>query len=372
MSSEQIPSGEDAKRLPECDLIMKGGITSGLVYPEVVLKLAERYRFARLGGSSAGAIAAALAAAGEYGRRRGNENGGFCHLKQAADELKEDGRLVKLFEPAPSARPLFEILLESFAVREAPVWRRVLIAARAAMRQQPGYTAAAALLFVPLVVLCVAAFKGLHWALAILLALPLAALIAAAVAALSAGRALLRGVKGLEDFGLCPGTGSKDSLLAWLHKGIQESAGLPLTKPLTFRDLREAGIELTLMSTDLNLARPVRVPDDLKGYSFDDTLAKRLPPDDREGHEGRPGRRRPLADAGGGPAGARGGTAQPQLPGPVLRGAAVPRAVVGAASVFGRRNRLELPDPLLRRVVSDAPDVRRRPGGLRGRGGHAR
>ena len=29
----------------ECDLVMKGGITSGIVYPPAVLELAPRYRF---------------------------------------------------------------------------------------------------------------------------------------------------------------------------------------------------------------------------------------------------------------------------------------------------------------------------------------
>ena len=48
---------------PECDLILKGGITSGIVYPYAILELATKYRFRSLGGTSAGAIAAAFAAA---------------------------------------------------------------------------------------------------------------------------------------------------------------------------------------------------------------------------------------------------------------------------------------------------------------------
>ena len=38
----------------ECDLIMQGGITSGVVYPPAVLKLAPRFRFRNIGGTSAG------------------------------------------------------------------------------------------------------------------------------------------------------------------------------------------------------------------------------------------------------------------------------------------------------------------------------
>ena len=50
----------------ECDAIMKGGVTSGIVYPYAILEIATRYRFRSLGGTSAGAIAAAFAAAAEY------------------------------------------------------------------------------------------------------------------------------------------------------------------------------------------------------------------------------------------------------------------------------------------------------------------
>lgn len=60
-----------AAPVAECDLIMKGGITSGLVYPLAACRLATRYRFRQVGGASAGAIAAALTAAAEYQRRTG-------------------------------------------------------------------------------------------------------------------------------------------------------------------------------------------------------------------------------------------------------------------------------------------------------------
>lgn len=50
---------------PECDMVMKGGITSGVVYPYAVLEIATKYRLRSIGGTSAGAIAAAFAAAAE-------------------------------------------------------------------------------------------------------------------------------------------------------------------------------------------------------------------------------------------------------------------------------------------------------------------
>ena len=54
---------------------MKGGITSGVVYPNTVSRLAETYRFVSIGGTSAGAIAAAATAAAEYRRAQGSGEG---------------------------------------------------------------------------------------------------------------------------------------------------------------------------------------------------------------------------------------------------------------------------------------------------------
>ena len=44
----------------QCDLVMKGGITSGVVYPLAIARFAEEYRLRGVGGSSAGAIGAGL------------------------------------------------------------------------------------------------------------------------------------------------------------------------------------------------------------------------------------------------------------------------------------------------------------------------
>ena len=55
----------------ECDIILKGGITSGIVYPSALSTLATHYRLRSIGGTSAGAIAAAAAAAAEFGRASG-------------------------------------------------------------------------------------------------------------------------------------------------------------------------------------------------------------------------------------------------------------------------------------------------------------
>ena len=94
----------------KCDLVMKGGITSGIVYPPIVLKLAQNYRFCNIGGTSAGAIAAAVTAAAEYGRDVPQAKG-FEGLAQLREELSKDGFLQNLFQPSDETKPLMETLL---------------------------------------------------------------------------------------------------------------------------------------------------------------------------------------------------------------------------------------------------------------------
>ncbi|HJS72645.1 MAG TPA: patatin-like phospholipase family protein, partial [Vicinamibacteria bacterium] len=66
-----MPQDDYSLASRKCDIIMKGGITSGIVYPKAVCRLAVEYRFRSIGGTSAGAIAAAATAAAEYGRLKG-------------------------------------------------------------------------------------------------------------------------------------------------------------------------------------------------------------------------------------------------------------------------------------------------------------
>src|SRR3954469_19373015 len=91
----------------QCDLVMKGGITSGVVYPAAVLKLAPTYRFRSIGGTSAGAIAAALTAAAEFGR----ETGGFEKLDQLRTQIGSQGFLLRIFDVAGPTRPLLRTLI---------------------------------------------------------------------------------------------------------------------------------------------------------------------------------------------------------------------------------------------------------------------
>ena len=70
-----------------CDLVMKGGITSGIVYPNAVLALAKEFRIKNIGGTSAGAIAAAVSAAAQ------DSGSGLC---QGQRRLRHPNGLVQI------------------------------------------------------------------------------------------------------------------------------------------------------------------------------------------------------------------------------------------------------------------------------------
>lgn len=107
----------------ECDLVMKGGITSGVIYPRLVSQLSKKYRFRNIGGTSAGAIAAGASAAAEYGRQHGR-SGAFDELAALPDELNRSDnptghtRLFTLFQPVPALRAHFGALVG--ALNRAP------------------------------------------------------------------------------------------------------------------------------------------------------------------------------------------------------------------------------------------------------------
>ena len=82
-----------------CDLVMKGGVASGVVYPGAILALAKRYRFRNVGGTSAGAIAATVTAAAELGRREG----GSGRLRAPARAGGRDLRARARPRPLPAA-----------------------------------------------------------------------------------------------------------------------------------------------------------------------------------------------------------------------------------------------------------------------------
>lgn len=94
----------------ECDLVMKGGVTSGIVYPYAIMKLKDDYRFVSIGGTSAGAVAAAVVAAAEHGRQYVDEQGkdGFARLQALTDDFS--GKLFTRFGAPKGTRPILALL----------------------------------------------------------------------------------------------------------------------------------------------------------------------------------------------------------------------------------------------------------------------
>ena len=263
----------------DCDLVMRGGVTSGAVYPSALMEIAKCYQLRNVGGASAGAIAAVGAAACEYGRQVGNDPAAFSRLQRAIDEVTKPGFVRDLFQPNEGTRPAFEIgvALADSSTRYSRRVRRALKTLVRRRRRDVAKGAAAVLVWaIALSAAALALVDRVPDAVgfASLAALALAALggIVLVAAGLILVRILLdlnRALVGSGRFGLCSGmteTGYPDesAVTDWLHSTIQRCAGLPLDRPLTFRMLEEDdaknSVKLSLVTTDLSASRPVTLP----------------------------------------------------------------------------------------------------------------
>jgi predicted acylesterase/phospholipase RssA len=271
--------------LPPCDLVMKGGVTSGVVYPGAMIELSPHYRFARIGGTSAGAVAAAAGAAAEYRRQRS----GLMvmeGLEGVVDDLRQPGLFLSVFAPTQAARPLFTLLLR--LSRAGKSHRRQSAAlARGAIGARPRPALISLGIAAVVLVLLVLGVRKLPIelgvAVAVIGAVVLMLLAASSVVGplVSIARGVYRSL-GEHDFGLCTGTaadpGAPDALTEWLHARIQECAGLGPDEPLTFAMLDEAGISLQMVATDVGLGRPVTLPVGPEQYLFAPKEFRRLFP----------------------------------------------------------------------------------------------
>lgn len=283
----------------DCDLVMKGGITSGLVYPPAIQELAKKYRIRNIGGTSAGAVAAALAASAEYAR----ESGGFTRLGKVAEQLKGGTFLRDLFQGSKETEPLLKVLVK------APDYKEDLQSLVARARKQ-----GLARCVVPLIGWLNEVFndggistragkvKGLLWGVAVALVFGaliwvLGALFGGATAALFAYPSLVLvlvcGVTGYllgglaagagtlydivatkipeNNFGICSGVRDKDNpeykqiaATEWLLKSVQDIAGRHKSQEyLTFGELlgkAEHKMDLRFMTTDISAGRPYVLP----------------------------------------------------------------------------------------------------------------
>lgn len=229
-----------------CDLVMKGGITSGVVYPKVVEEAARRFHLVGVAGTSAGAIAASLAAAAEYRRRKTGSFDGFETLAGLGDELAQEGKLLELFTPDRKTRKLFKLL-------------RSIVEDGLGLRKK----------------------TRLAWIL-----------LARREKTLGALRDNL--------FGLCTGMANRNRkggtvpLTEWLSRRIDQVAGQRQGEPLTFRDLHEApsprvlqvlagepverSIDYRAVTTCLTYGRPFELPLSTRIFAFDPEEWRRLFP----------------------------------------------------------------------------------------------
>ena len=257
-----------------CDLVMKGGITSGIVYPNAVLALAKRFRFKSVGGTSAGAIAAAVTAAAALGDRRRQSRFefaaddvevGFEGLERVATQLGTRGFIFGLFQPARGAKRAYRTL--------------VVLAGKSGALRKVATLLLSVLLIAPLEFLLVlgmllalaAALAGAHGVLAAMLPSLACAYVAGAICSALRIARVARG----NLLGLCSGmrrdVTSPPALTEWLHDALQRLSGQAFDVPLTFADLRDAprypdepktpdAIALRMITTGVSHREPRTLP----------------------------------------------------------------------------------------------------------------
>lgn len=276
-----------------CDVVMEGGVINGVVYPGFLIELARKFNFHAIAGSSVGAIAGALAAACEYSRRFGSDNGfneGLAKMPQDLAEWVVEGKLTKiqsLFQPEKEIKPLFDWAVDLIGSRVNPANETRLRRSEASVSLQQTDADLPKLKIVQTPSLkriwksywnFFDHFSPFRYAsqmmtfrrLSLLALLSIAVFLTLSLLFASAAPSLLKyglsiGLVSfcffvlcpvlffvdqlyclvrMPGFGMCTGMralGDKNaSLVEWLHEGIQKAAQLPLHKPLTFGELWRA------------------------------------------------------------------------------------------------------------------------------------
>lgn len=211
---------------------MKGGVTSGVVYPSAIQEIAKKFHFVGIGGTSAGAIAAAVTAAAEYRRRQTGSVKGFDMLRMVSDEMSDPERLLALFQPDKPTRHYID-LARPFLGDEPGKWAKVVLVLKLACKLRSKNSRKRFL--APLIT---------------------------------------------NNFGACSGMandniGSQSALTVWLSELINQVSGLDTGQHLTFKDLHGAktppelehlfgptsrSIDFRAVTTCLSFNRPFEFP----------------------------------------------------------------------------------------------------------------
>ncbi len=304
-----------------CDVVLDGGVINGVVYPGFLVELARQFRFRSLGGTSVGAIAASLAAACEYNRRFGSDNGFNEGLAKMPDELadwidepNQITRIRSLFQPHRDVQPLFDCFVDLLGKRTERV-NKVAKEEREAQPDSVLYEAPEPSkssmrliydIWSKIVTHLGAGWRGLLWwslaALDASLIIVLDSFWFATVASPAnwfvmaflwavfflSGTLILHPLwkliqqattlMKLPGSGACTGMRASKSntqgLSEWLYEGVQKSANLPSHRPLTFGDLWKApggpsgasgekdhrSIDLRMITTCLSHGRIYELP----------------------------------------------------------------------------------------------------------------
>lgn len=276
-------------RIHFCDLVAKGGVTSGVVYPAAIAKLSKHFSFRNLGGTSVGAIAVAAAAAAEFGRRNGGRDN--FHLIDAIGSdlgtltVGNKTKLFNLFQPSWHTKRLFAVL--TAGIGKPNPWIHLLFA----MLGQFGLATLAAILFCGLLTSCILLSPRVAVQI---IGLPLAVTSAVIASICFVGYVFIRHVIQVlpnHYYGLCTGRSSSPSaenpaLSDWFAEFLDQLANLPSgAEPLTFGNLWwpdvQAGekkptydpnastlaeeiagrfINLEMITTSISEGRPYRIP----------------------------------------------------------------------------------------------------------------
>ncbi len=288
----------------DCDLVMKGGITSGVVYPLTICRLATSYRLRSIGGTSAGAIAAGAAAAAEHRRQtasEGDTDAGYRRLAEMPGNISP--KLSTLFQARPDTRRLFGILHVAIDPDKGGFGRAAAVVGHV-ISGKAGWFAVGFLATLALVVpgLLIASRFPLTGGgvgrilIGLILPAVLAFVVGTVLAAIGfvreAGRVLPK-----TGYGLTDGATHDDTpaLTDWMADELDLIAGIGPGECLTLGDLwgEEAirrwkqgsdadwvklgpawrarsprRISLEIMTTDLTLRRPFRMPFDTHQFMF--------------------------------------------------------------------------------------------------------
>ncbi len=279
----------------ECDVIMEGGVTSGVVFPSFIAGLAGRFNLRNIGGTSVGAVAAVAAAAAQFKRNHERSQlevnqpaveSGYKRLAdiplwlQSTNALGQSN-LFSLFQPCPDLAPHFKTL--QAALNQTSLLMRVLCIIAALYSNFTvgafiGFTLVIAMFIGPIVCHHASLPNGcIAWLLALVWLIAKALFAALALALLECVLRALRGLR-RNRFGICSGysptatsnSASVPALTQWLHTLVQEISNLPDHDPLTFGLLKDSqpSIELAFITTGISELRSHRLPSDSENVMF--------------------------------------------------------------------------------------------------------